>query len=100
MGRPGTPRVENASLMVPTVTLLCRAGPGASPGRSADSCEELQGFTSALRGAHPRGRGAKRRDIGQSYVCVSLLIVKLMVQVRLLPTPVQAAALEVTLHAC
>jgi putative transposase len=35
-----------------------------------------------------------------SFVCVPSVIVKLVVQVRLLPTPVQAAALEATLRAC
>jgi IS605 OrfB family transposase len=34
------------------------------------------------------------------YACVVLLIVKLVVQVKMLPTPLQAAALEVTLRAC
>ena len=33
-------------------------------------------------------------------MCVRWVIVKLTVQVRLLPTPEQAAALETTLHAC
>lgn len=33
-------------------------------------------------------------------MCVRWVIVKLTVQVRLLPTPVQAAALEATLRAC
>lgn len=33
-------------------------------------------------------------------MCVRWVIVKLTVQVKLLPTPVQAAALEATLHAC
>ena len=32
--------------------------------------------------------------------CIGSLIVKLVVRVKLLPTPVQAAALEATLHAC
>ncbi len=33
-------------------------------------------------------------------VAGSVAVVKLTVQVKLLPTPVQAAALEATLHAC
>lgn len=35
-----------------------------------------------------------------SYGCVRWVIVKLVVQVRLLPTPEQATALEATLRAC
>jgi hypothetical protein len=35
-----------------------------------------------------------------SFVCVRSVMVKLVVQVKLLPTLEQAAALEATLHAC
>ena len=42
------------------------------------------------------GSGSHRGDIDRTIVCS---IVKLVVQVKLLPTPEQAAALEATLHA-
>lgn len=40
------------------------------------------------------------RIAGTRTRCVQSVTVKLMVQVKLLPTPVQAAALEATLRAC
>ncbi|MFH8739462.1 hypothetical protein, partial [Streptomyces sp. NPDC017964] len=42
------------------------------------------------------GRG--RTCGGSSFRCIGSLIVKLVVRVKLLPTPLQAAALEATLH--